>query len=495
MIFVASLEVASEYTGRLTVLLVIGLAMMWLAWWLMRLIYEPLASRSARWLRRAIRWSRRHPVLGRLAGPLLDPARGEVLSVSMLGLFLVVLFWGLVMMLFLSPFSAQPQAWDQAIQTTALALRNHLADPFMVAISQLSRWPVTVFSAAALFLWLLGARRYSAAAHWLVAMAGGGLIHLLLIWTLRNTPQVIEMGDQTIRGPSAAMNLITVTLTFFAVMEAGELQRRSRQWPYIVAALVLTLLTLARLYLGMEWLSGALMGILLGLTWTAVIGIAYRQRAKRHFSGSVASLIFYGSFLSLFIWQVNVHLRPDLVSLQAATPVIEVAEADWWAGGWQDLPADRTRVTSVESRRFNAQVAVDKESLSRLLQATGWETVPEADWRWVIQALNPEPNEATLPLLGRAFEGRSEALLLRKKMRESGRIRTIRLWDSGLRLMPGQKTLYLAQLSEEQLVQRLGLFSYWRAVPLSSPQLEPIREALELLDQKLVDQGLLLLRE
>jgi len=495
MLFGASLEVSSEYTGRLTVLLVIGLAVMWLAWWLIRLIYEPLASRSARWLRRAIRWSRRHPVLGRLAGPLLDPARGEVLSVSMLGLFLVVLFWGLIMLLFLSPFSAQPQAWDQAVQTTAVALRNHLADPFMVAISQLSRWPVSVFSAAALLLWLLGARRYSAAAHWLVAIAGGGVIQLLLIWTLRNTPQVIEMGDQAIRGPSAAMNLITVVLAFFAVMEAGELQRRSRQWPYIVAALVLTLLTLARLYLGMEWLSGALMGISLGLTWTAVVGIAYRQRAKRHFSGSIASLIFYGCFLSMFAWQVNEHLRPDLQALQQPVPAVNMAEEEWWDGGWRQLPAHRTRVASVESRRFNAQVAVSKERLSGLLQSAGWETVPEADWRWVIQALNPDPDEASLPLLGRAFEGRSEALLLRKKMPQSGRILTVRLWDSGLRLLPGNQILYLAQLSEEKLIQRLGLFSYWRAVPLSSPQLEPLREVLAPLDQKLVDGGLLLLRE
>ena len=228
MLFGASLEVASEYTGRLTIMLIILLIALWFAWWLIRLIYEPLASHSARWLRHGIRWSRRHPVLGRMAGTLLDPSRPEVLSVSMLGVFLVALFWGLILLLFLSPFSAQPQAMDQAVQSTALALRNHLADPVMVAISQLSRWQVSVFSAAALLLWLLGARRYSAAAHWLVAIVGGGLMHLLLSWGLRNTPQMIELGGQAIRGPSAAMNLITVVLAFFAIMEAGELQRRSR---------------------------------------------------------------------------------------------------------------------------------------------------------------------------------------------------------------------------------------------------------------------------
>jgi membrane protein DedA with SNARE-associated domain len=495
MLFGASLEVASEYTGRLTVMLVILVMMMWLTWWLMRLIYEPLAGHSARWLRHGIRWSRRHPVLGRMAGPLLDPSKPEVLSVTMLGVLLVVLFWGLVMLLFLSPFSSQPQSMDQAVQSIALSLRNHLADPVMIAISQMSKWPVSIFSAAALLLWLLGARRYSAAAHWLVAIVGGGLIHLLLSWSLRTTPQVIELADYAIRGPSAAMHLITVVLTFFAVMEAGELQRRHRQWPYLAAALMLTLLVLARIYLGMEWLSGALMGVLFGLAWTAVIGIAYRQRAQRHFSGSIASLIFYGFFLALFAWQVQEHSRSDLLALQTTIPTQEMDEAAWWGGEWRKMPVERTRLVTVASRKFNAQVAVDKMRISDLLEQSGWERVPDSDWRWMLQALNPEPDQASLPLLGRAYQGRSEELLLRKGLAADDRMLTVRMWDSGLRLLPGQRTLYLAQLSEERLIQRFGLFSYWRSVPLTTSQMHPIREVLRELDQKLEQENLLLLRE
>jgi membrane protein DedA with SNARE-associated domain len=495
MLFGASLEVASEYTGRLTVILVILVAVLWLTWWLMRLVYEPLASRSARWLRHAIRWGRRHPVLGRVAGPLLDPSRPDVLAVSMLGILLVVLFWGLLMLLFLSPFSAQPQAMDQAVQNLALSLRNHLTDPVMVAIAQLSRWPVSVFSAIALLLWLYGARRYSAAVHWFIAIVGGALIHLLLSWSLRNTPQVIELADQAIKGPSAAMNLITVVLTFFAVMEAGELRRRYRQWPYIAAALILILLTLSRIYLGMEWLSGALIGIGFGLAWTTVVGIAYRQRAKRRFSGGIASLIFYGAFLVLFAWQVQEHSGADLGLLQAAIPEREIEEEHWWNSEYRNLPTERTRLASVASRQFNAQIGVNPDEIARLLEQAGWERVPESDWRWILQALNPEPDQASLPLLGRAYQGRSEELLMRKDLDAKGSMLTVRMWDSGVRLLPEHQALYLGQLSEEQLVQRFGLFSYWRSVPGSDSDMSWVREALGELDQKIEQGDLLLLRE
>jgi undecaprenyl-diphosphatase len=495
LLFGASLDVASQYTGRLTAMLIIGLVLLWVTWWAIRAVYEPLASRSARWVRHFIRWSRRHPLLGRITGPLIDPARPEALSVTMMGILLVVMFWGLVMLLFLSPFSTQPEALDQAVRDLALSLRNHLADPVMVGVSQLSRWPVSILSALALLLWLIGAGRNKAAAHWLIAIGGGGILHLLLSWSLRTTPEVLELSDRLLRSPSAAMSLSTVVLTFFAVMEAGELKRRHRQWPYLAAGLILLALGTSRIYLGLEWLSGALMGVLAGLAWTAVVGFAYRQRATRHFSGGVASMIFYGSFLVLFMWQVNEHNEEDLAALQATPVLQEIDSSEWWAGGWRDMPEDRTLISSVASQRFNAQVAAAPATIAALLGQAGWEQVPDTDWTWFLAALNPEPDSLTLPLLGRAYQGRPEELLLRKSLETSDRLLTIRLWDSGARLIPEGKVLYLGQMSEEVLDRRLGLFSYWRAVPLEHRLTTPIREALSPLEQKLVQPDLLLIRD
>ncbi len=494
LLFGASLQAASEYTGRLTAVLVILVAVLGITWWAMRALYEPLASRSARWLRHGIRWSRRHPVLGRLFGPFLSPSRGEVLSVSMMGILLVLVFWGLVMLLFLSPFAEQPKAVDQAVQQFALALRNHLADPVMVAISQLSRWPVSIFSALALLLWLTGAGRRNAAGHWLVAIGGGALLHVLLSWGLRTTPQVFELAGQNLQNPSAAMSLPTVVLTFFAVMEAAELPRKRRQWPYLVSALIVTLLCISRLYLGLEWLSGALMGIAAGLAWSSIVGIAYRQRAARRFSGFAASLIFYGSFLALFAWQVGEHQETDLLALKTPTVTQQMNAQAWWDSGWKELPTERTQLTSVASRYFNAQVAADPEVISNLLRQSGWKLEPEADWRWIIKALNPEPNQASLPLLGRAYQGRSEELLLSRDLAPEGRLLTIRLWDSGVRLEPGNQVLYLAQLSEEVLVQQLGVFSYWRSTSVDQSRFTPLVTPLSPLEQKRVDSNLLLIR-
>jgi hypothetical protein len=445
-------------------------------------------------LRHGIRWTRRHPVLGRLFGPVLDPSQPELLSVSMLGILLVVIFWGLVLLLFLSPFSSQPQALDQSIQVLALSLRNHLADPVMVAVAQLSRWEVTLLSSAAVFLWLFGAQKEKAAIHWFVAIGGGWLIQLLLSWSLRATPQVIELSQEAVLSPSSAMSLTTVVWMFFAVMIAREAKRKHRQWPYLAAGLVLTAQVLARLYLGKEWFSGAMMGVLLGLAWVAIVGIAYRQRALRPFSAAMAGLVFYGSVFLLLTWQVKENVVVETAALQSVISQERIPADDWWDTEWQKLPMQRTRVFTVASRRFNAQVAVDPARITSALLAGGWERVDQSGWRWIVQALNPQPDQASLPLLGRAFQGHSEALLLRKTQAETGRLFTLRMWDSGVSLEPGGQTLYLAQLSEELLVQRLGFFSYWRSAPFDLQGMVPITRQLGGLEHKPVSGDFLLLR-
>ena len=49
--------------------------------------------------------------------------------------------------------------------------------------------------------------------------------------------------------------------------------------------------------------------------------------------------------------------------------------------------------------------------------------------------------------------------------------------------------------TRERLVQRLGLFSYWRSSPVDSREFAAIRSALESLEQKVVADELLLIRD
>lgn len=494
MLFGASLEVASEYAGRMALVLAIAMVVLWLTWWVIWTAYELLASRSARWLRHFIRWLRRHPVFRRVAGPLLDSSQPEVLSILMMGVLLVVSFWSLVMLLFLSPFSTHPQSIDQAVQTYALSLRNHIADPLMVALSQLSRLWVLVPTSMAVLLWLLGAGRKKAAMHWLVAMGGGAVLQLMMGWTLRATPILSEAGSVDFYDPSAALTMVTVVLGYYAVMVARELKRRKRKWPYVIAGLLLTASVLARLYLGMDWLSGALMGVALGLTWTFVVGIAYRQRAVRSFSGLTVSLIFFGMLVLTFAWQVDQNLKDDLVAFKLPLPGYEMHTDNWWNDEWKDLPRARTRLATVTAGQFNFQFAGQPGQLAKVMAEHGWQVAEPANWRWVILSLNPDSSEFTLPPLKKDYLGHADTLLLHRLGGDPHQQETIRIWDSGISLKPTGQIVYLGQVSSELLVQRMGVYSYWSAIPVSNNAINAFKIETQAFQSKWGDPQMLLLR-
>jgi membrane protein DedA with SNARE-associated domain/membrane-associated phospholipid phosphatase len=494
MLFGASLEVATEYAGRLTLVLVILAVVLWLTFWIIWAVYELLIRHSAQWLGRAISWSRRHPVLGKLTGGLLDPSRPEAMSVGLLGLLLVVTLWSLALLLFFSPFAARPEAVDQAVLSQALALRNHIADPMMVAMTQMSRWWVLLPAPFAVMLWLFGAGRATAAVHWLVAIVGGVALQLALGWTLRATPLLHESGVDSFYIPSSALTLCTVVLGFFSVMVAGEIAEKQRKWSYMVSALLLTLLLLARVYFGLDWLSGGLVGILLGFTWTAIIGIAYRQRVGKPFSGPIVSMIFFGTLMITMAWQVNQRMTQDLESLQLELPQTTLVESEWWGGQWNTLPQERTRFQAVAARRFNAQLAVNAGEFAQTLIDQGWEMAPEASWQWLMRALNPSPDVDSLPLIGKDYLGRAEVLKLRWGL-ENDRQLTVRVWDSGARVTPGNQKLYLVQFSEEILHRRLAMFSHWRAFPPDSDVMNKLEKELSGFELQRAGKDLLLVRQ
>jgi len=304
-----------------------------------------------------------------------------------------------------------------------------------------------------------------------------------------------EGGVIALHDPSAALTLVTVVLGYFAVMVARELRRRKRKWPYVIVGLLLSLLVLSMLYLGLDWFSGALMGVALGMAWTFVVGIAYRQRALRSFNGLFASVIFFGMLTITFAWQVDQNLERDVAALKLPLPQSVISEPGWWEGEWRTLPHERAFSKSVAAREFNIQYAGEPAKLAHILAAQGWQEAVSANWRWVLMSMNPEPTENTLPPLKRDYLGHADVLLLHRLGGDPHSQETIRLWDSGFRLNPGGQTVYLGQFSGEVLVQRMKFFSYWRAKPVSKGSLEQLEEEFASLQIKRVGDGILLIRE
>jgi hypothetical protein len=170
-------------------------------------------------------------------------------------------------------------------------------------------------------------------------------------------------------------------------------------------------------------------------------------------------------------------------------------EADaWWESEWKTLPRDRTELKSVVAREFNFQFSGNPEELLQSLSDHGWQEAEPANWRWTILSMNPEATELTLPPLKRDYLGHADTLLLHRLGGDPASQETVRIWDSGVRLLPGGRSLYLGQFANEKLVQRLKVFSYWREEPASDTDLKTWKEEVSGLQARWADDSMLLLR-
>lgn len=482
-LFGASLNLLSAVAGRLALVLALLLAALGLIWWLVDAIYDFCAPRTSRMIERALAWSHRHPVLGRYSEALIDPNRPESASLLLLAIALLAAGWGFFTLLLMLADRGKPLALDLLVHQGMFALRTPLADAPMAVLASLGDWPVLAPASLAVLGWLLWRRRHMAALHWVAAIAFGLLLTTALGYLLQMPKPPAISAAPGFSFPSASVTMATIVFGFFAVLIARELPRRQRLWPYLVAALPVTTLGFARLYLGAHWLSDVIGGILLGMVWVALLGIAYRRRVVRSFWITPIGWLFYGVVFVALGWYGPHHAASLLRSFDPPLQRVSITERDWRAHGWRLLPARRNEANDAafaQARAWplNVQYAGDLPSLQQLLLRNHWSSQATAGWVGMLQIFNANITPASLPVLPASLEGRADALLLRHPGASADTRIVVRLWPAAFRVDPGARPLWIGSVQTLHFTRQWNFVSYWRAQPDDAEARAVLRESL-----------------
>ena len=165
--------------------------------------------------------------------------------------------------------------------------------------------------------------------------------------------------------------MATIVFGFFAVLIARELPGRQRVWPYLVAGVVVALLGFARLYLGAHWLSDVVGGMLLGIVWLLVLGIAYRRHVARSFWMRPLAWLFYGSFAAgRAVACAAQRRRRCWRSSQPPPPTVRRRSA-LVDDDWTSLPAQRNERDDAQRWPLDVQVAGPLAPLQRAAAGAG----------------------------------------------------------------------------------------------------------------------------
>jgi membrane protein DedA with SNARE-associated domain len=456
-IFGKSYDAIAAVADRLALVIVALLAALTLAWACTVYTWRWFSGHADRLLERALKWTRAHPHLGRYAAALIDPNRPESASLLVLAVCLFVIAWAWGALLAALWAGGGPLMLDHSVREFMTALRNPLADRLMAAFNALGDAQVLAPASIAALAWLLFRKRWIAAAHWLAALAFG----FALTAGLGALLPADQHGD-AFGVPSLEVTMATITLGFFAVLIARELPGRDRQWPYIVSGAVVTLLGFAQMYLGSHYLSDVVGGMLFGIVWLLVIGIAYRRHVARSFWMRPIALGFYGVLTIAALWHAPRSIEGTLALHAPPEPPRTIAADRWWVAEWTKLPAQRTETDPLRRWTLDFQYAGSAGSLQRHLAAKGWQVQPQAGWVETLGLLDDDRTPGQQVVLPATLDGRPEALLLRKQV-DGDDIHVLRLWLAPEQLQ-SPTPLWIGATQKLHWSRPLKVFGVWRPV-------------------------------
>jgi membrane protein DedA with SNARE-associated domain/membrane-associated phospholipid phosphatase len=457
IIFGASLELASEFAGRFTLLLAGLVFGLWLIVWLIRLGYLWFIPFSDAFMARIVNWSRRHPLAGEIPAAIVEPEHPEIRGLSLLAIVLLLTTVGFILLSQLAGHFPFMHGLNQLVFHALQALHNPPFDHAMVFITGMGDiWLLTglvILTAVYLFI----TKQHLALWHWLAAF----IFPLLLVELLKQfyalpRPPGIEML-QGYAYPSGHATLATATYGFLAILLARDVRPAYRLAIYIFASLLILLIAFSRLYLGAHWLTDVIGGMLLGLAWAALLGIAYRRHASAQYFKRT-DLAFIGSLLtiSLLAYPGIMHNR-QFVQYQPISTQYFMTEQAWLESGWQALPSVREDLRGHNDFVFNLQWTGTADEITAALETDNWH-LASTKLRYYFNWFNPSATIKELPLLPHMHDGQYEILRFTRII-PPDRFFVIRLWRSQIEIQnrEGKQPLWFGYISQMGKVERFGL--------------------------------------
>ena len=447
MVFAASLGLAAEVATRLAVMIGFVILLFLLVAWLVRALYRLFHPRALPIINRMLEWSQLHPLAGKLPATLLDPDHPEARGLTLMAAILLCATIAFALLLGNIGGNTISNV-DFYLMNLLQSMRSTWVDQLMVQITELGDTAVLVPLFAALLGWLLWKRRWVAAAHWCAATLFALVLTQAIQWSIHLLrPNTLTAGINAFSFPSAHSTLSTVIYGFLAVLITREARVSLRWIIYAVFAALITAIAFSRLYLGAQWFSDLMGGLILGLIWVTLLGIAYRRHPASTLPLSGLLLISSLTIALAYSWNHNHSFNDDMQHYARKVEYRSMALSDWWENGWRALPAHRNDLRGWKSQPLSIQYAGDLRTLESMLISHGWKNPVKADainWlQWLDETIPPQKQ----PLLPQLHDGRTESLLLISQDYLKPRLLTLRLWDSGIRVQPGNIPLWVGNVT------------------------------------------------
>lgn len=461
ILFGASLELASEIAVRFAILIIGLLGILLITRWLVGHLFSYMQPRTERIFTRVLNWSRKHPVLGKVTGALVDPRYPESTALIFLASMLLLTGFLFFAILLNITNSIAPGGLDNTAHNLMQSLRTPWMDSLMVGITMLGDTLVYTSLSLVILVWLLWKRNMPATIHWVAAIAFGGIMTRILKVSLQiPRPNDLATGATSFSFPSAHTTMSMVVYGFLAVLVARELGPRGRRIIYVGSSLLIISIAFSRLYLGVHWVTDIVGGLTLGFVWVSLLGIAYRRHASPPLPATSFVAIGILTLAAVAIPHISLNHAHEMQQYERHYPEKLVEGTQWWESKWKQLPVYRNDLGVTDHHPMNLQWSGSITALQNELKQHGWIESKTLGPGSMLQWLNPKASLNELPVLPQVHEGRHQDLLLVHPANTADKQWVMRLWKTNITLTPSQQTLWIGNVSTQAIQHAMGILKY-----------------------------------
>jgi hypothetical protein len=251
--------------------------------------------------------------------------------------------------------------------------------------------------------------------------------------------------------------------------------------------LLVIAISFSRLYLGVNWLSDILGGLLIA----SIIAVIYSVAISTIKLGKFNPLgVLSASALALFVaGGINIQHNFDRKAdrYQPINKILNFNQVDYLAGGWSKVPGQRINLVGTPSEAFVVQWVGSLSSLKQALARDHYTLWEKWTWRDALAYMNPNAALADLAPRPAIHEGLKAKLngTLVDLIHPTQRI-VLRAFQSNVKVVgTSSERVYLINVTHEELKQKLGMF----AVPTDEVvDLEELNSVLKILtDDPLIE--------
>lgn len=444
-------ELSTESATRLFILILIVLAAIWLASFLLKLIFITLNSFLKKNLHHVWLAVRKNSVLVKLYNAVTPEGETNHYPTAGLVLLLLLNIIAFIIFLLIDTNTSWFDTFNYPVHVFAQSFHTTLLEAFFILCSQFTSNFTLICLYITSSLWFIYHRNTKIVFYLTSLLMFSSLISFVLahfIQSPRPEGLLVTMPGFSFPDKQIVMgSAFYVFILFYINTKYSLLTNTFRSIIWII----LGLSGFASVYLGDHWLTDVLGAYLIGMIICLIHWIIYRKSSytlSPQKKPSLILLLFIGAVLCFTIVSTYLNFKTLAHNHAPYRKEFSLTQSSWWNQQKPILPLYSLNRIGNRISLLNIQFSGDLDSFEAALVKNGWQHRNESFFTKLLMRLNSSNEGIKLPLLAQLYENKRPELVMSYRDKQSKLILELVVWESNYSLKEKSSPLWIGTIHQ-----------------------------------------------